>query len=374
MLRPRKSCVVVLGWYKANHNAPTERSAMHRPWKRTTFWKRTTLQALSFALVLGATPLTSAKAIEAQSNVSWQRIAGSNRYETMAAIANRGFTNSNFAVLVSGENFPDALIASSIAGALDCPILLTQSSKLSDQALGQILRLGTDVVYVVGGPSAISDRTTTSLQEQGISVVRVAGENRQGTSVEALKLLESFGTSFDTVIVANGTHFADALSIGPWSYSTSSPIVLANQSGLLSDKEVATIQNNPQIRNIVIVGGKTAVSDKIMDQLGSSYAFTRLAGDSRYETNREVATWSVLNGLSWSYPFVASGSNFPDALAGSALSGHIYSVMLLYDRNSSVTPNLLAQYQDSISAGYLLGGEKALPTNDPIDEATGNRV
>ncbi|RGM14950.1 cell wall-binding repeat-containing protein [Bifidobacterium pseudocatenulatum] len=66
---------------------------------------------------------------------SFTRIAGNTRYETMSQIVEQAFpTSSEYAVLAAGSNFPDALAASSLAGAYNAPIILTDSYSLSSEA------------------------------------------------------------------------------------------------------------------------------------------------------------------------------------------------------------------------------------------------
>lgn len=54
------------------------------------------------------------------------RLAGDTRYQTMGRIVSTAFPrHSDTVVVASGDNFPDALSASSLAGGLNAPIILT---------------------------------------------------------------------------------------------------------------------------------------------------------------------------------------------------------------------------------------------------------
>ena len=67
------------------------------------------------------------------------RIFGQTRYETMAALVEKGeWKQSGTAIVASGANFPDALSASSLAGRLDAPVILTESSRLSAEASAEL--------------------------------------------------------------------------------------------------------------------------------------------------------------------------------------------------------------------------------------------
>ena len=63
------------------------------------------------------------------------------------------------------------------------------------------------------------------------------------------------GSVSDTVVVASGAGFADALAIGPWAYATQSPIVLSGADGRLTDAALVAIKADPKVKKIVVVGG-----------------------------------------------------------------------------------------------------------------------
>ena len=59
------------------------------------------------------------------------RLCGETRYETAYESSKKLSSTSNTIILASGENFPDALAASALAGVNNAPILLTAKSSLS---------------------------------------------------------------------------------------------------------------------------------------------------------------------------------------------------------------------------------------------------
>jgi putative cell wall-binding protein len=60
-------------------------------------------------------------------------------------ISKDGWQSSNYVIIVSGENFPDALCSTPLAKRYDAPILLTQSGAVSEAAQGQLK--GINVTY-----------------------------------------------------------------------------------------------------------------------------------------------------------------------------------------------------------------------------------
>lgn len=300
-----------------------------------------------------------------QKTLTWTRIAGDSRYETMAQIAEQGFDASEWAVIATGESFPDALAASALAGVRKCPILLTSTWDLSESTAEQIERLGVKHAYVVGGPNTVSEYVEKYIQDMGVTTQRIAGADRVETSLKVMQAMVDAGTTVDEIAVASGANFPDALSIGPWAYRMCAPILLTQGDGTLSDQEVEAIEALEEVGRVVIVGGTGSVDESVEDQL-DGYDCIRLEGKDRYATSREVAEWEMGEGLSLATPYVTTGKNFPDALAGSALCGARNSVMLVADSLDAPTLELLSENEDDLLRGFIFGGQSSFPYDDPL--------
>jgi len=284
-----------------------------------------------------------------------ERLGGEDRFETMAQVVAAGFDQSDWAVIVTGENFPDALSASSLAGAADGPVILTAQDRLSQDAEDELVRLQVKNAYIVGGESSVSADVEQTVSDLGISVVRVSGADRTETSVEAALATREADADSDTVVVCTGEGFADSLAMSPWCYQTASPILLARK-GTLTDEEIAFVHDDADIKRVIIVGGDAAVSDEVMTQLGD-YEYERLEGEDRYHTSAMVADWICQNGFSWATPALATGENFPDALAGSALMGTKACPILLVSDSSSVAKDVIKAHREEVESLIVLGGE-----------------
>jgi putative cell wall-binding protein len=316
-------------------------------------------------------------ALESNSRTSWwnwqdttsdegldyfKRIAGADRYETMKKIVQASYKwgdnwwTASVAVVASGDNFPDALAANGLAGALNngngAPVILTNKGKLNSHAKELLQKLGVQTVYIMGGTAAVSEDVESAIRDMKIATVRVSGEDRQATSVRAFNLIDGNWYKYHgthSVIIATGANYADALSIAPFAYRTGTPIVLTKADGTLSDEAIKAIKDNDEIYQVIVVGGTAAVSDSVFGALGTYngsykdyynkvYIPVRIAGADRYDTSAKIADWEVnyaldpntqaLNdarwrtaGFSFDEVFVATGENFPDALAGGQLAG-----------------------------------------------------
>ena len=288
---------------------------------------------------------------------------GSDRYATMAAAVEAAFEKSDWVIVASGESYPDALSAVALAGAHDAPVILTARNSLPSQAVAQIRRLGATHAIIVGGESSVTRAVEDALKGIVGDVSRVTGADRTATSVAALRALRSAKSTSDTLIVASGSTFADALSAGPWAWRTSSPIVLTDSRGMLSDEAVSAIKADGHFRRVLLVGGKDAVSDAIRNQLKGDLAYIRTGGADRYDTSLEMAKFATSNGLDWQSPMIATGDDFADALAGAAPAGKLGSPLLLIGPHDEGAVSELARHTTDLRRAHVLGGISAVPTS-----------
>lgn len=320
--------------------------------------------------------------LEIDSLASWERLSGSTRYDTMAKIVDKYCESSNpkYAIVASGEQFPDALSASYAAGILDAPIILTNSDSLSKQAASEIKKVGATNIVIIGGTGAVSQDVEDSIKgiNSEFQITRLYGETRFETAEEIYKNVGSL-TSSDTLdsdtasasrvaILANGDGFADALSASPISYAKSWPIFITSATSI--NQSTLDILTSGDFDEVVIVGGDGAVSDEIKSTLANAgLNVTRLSGSDRYKTSVAIAQYAISKDILDTQNIAfASGSQFPDALSGATLCGKNKSVLLLTDYsdtdasagNSSVVKLVSSQRQD-ISQVYIFGGDAAVP-------------
>ena len=175
-----------------------------------------------------------------------------------------------------------------------------------------------------------------------------------------MEMAREAGSTSNTVIVATSRGFADTLSVAPWSYASASPIVLAGSDGLLTAAAVSAISSDSLVTRVLVVGGTGVVGDVEGQLAGLGVDVVRLWGQDRYATSEAVASWSAANGLGWESPAVATGRNFPDALAGAALCGVTGQVLVLTDEADDVTVELLREHASQVEETYVLGGTSAV--------------
>jgi SpoIID/LytB domain protein len=281
------------------------------------------------------------------------RLAGDDRYETAAAIAAKFGTNVSVAYVASSSSFADALAGAARAGSDDGPVLLTKGTSLPSATAAALTKLKPARIFVLGQTGAVSDKVKETLARYATTgvVTRLGGADRYATAAQVAAL---YPAGLDTVYVASGEAFPDALAGAAAAAAGNAPVLLTKGASLPSDTVSALSRLQP--RRIVVVGGEGAVTPAVVDQL-KPYAHgggvVRVSGDDRYETASAVATTLLPDATS---AYVANGLQFPDALAGAALAGHLGAPVLLTKPTSLPGATASALQKQLPSAITVLGG------------------
>lgn len=289
--------------------------------------------------------------LHADASVTKNRIYGADRYLTAVEISKAGWEKSENAVIATGEDFPDALCAAPLAKELNAPILLTGKSSIDSSITAELKRLGVEKVYIVGGTGVISQDVENKIKGLGISTERIYGEDRYGTSVEIAKRI----SPGEEIFIATGSNFADALSAAPIAAKKGIPVVLTEKNKL--PDAVAQLINDKNIKKSYILGGTGIIDENVEGELPG---VRRLWGADRYETNISILN-TFFGDLDFTKTYVATGNDFPDALAGSALAPNSSSPIILTDEKASeVTRNFTSVWSSMIKELIVLGGNGAV--------------
>ncbi|USQ79474.1 S8 family serine peptidase [Ornithinimicrobium faecis] len=272
-------------------------------------------------------PFTIKDAQEAPTSPIVSRVDGTDRYSTAAKISGANYDPGVETVYIAtGLTYPDALAGAARAGAEGVPVLLVKPDAIPAATRFELERLDAGNVVLFGGPVAISNEVLFELD--GLTdggVRRVAGDDRYGTAAAISSNIEP---GIDTVYVATGEEFADALT-GAARAGTDESAVLLTKADRLPHVTAAELERLDPT-NIVILGGTEAISPEVADALAAYGEVERTAGDNRYETAAEIAA-EFPAGLD--DVFVATGLDYPDALTGAALAGHLNSPVLLVQQD-----------------------------------------
>ncbi|MHA7138112.1 cell wall-binding repeat-containing protein [Rossellomorea arthrocnemi] len=278
---------------------------------------------------------------------SIKRIAGNTRFSTAAEISKDGWKTADTVLLARGHDFPDALAGAPLAYQLNAPVLLTDKDFLNNETMAELKRLEAKKVIILGGKSAVSTTVEKSLKNMNLDVDRIAGANRFET---AAMIADRMSGKPEKAILTYGYNFPDALAVASYAASKGYPILLTQKNELPKETKVAITG----VKEVFVIGGRAVISDSIQADLP---IFTRISGSNRYET-----AINIIEELQMSTDriYVATGTNFADALTGSVLAAKHQAPILLVKQNE--VPAMVDQFihQNRITDFTILGGESAV--------------
>jgi len=306
-------------------------------------------------------PLT-VTALYTKNPIEFIRHAGVDRYDTASIAAIRDFPGgADIAIVATGENFPDALTASGLAGTVSAPILLTRTATLSPACASALAALGVDKVYIVGRERAVSLAVEAALAKR-YDIERLGGADRYATAQLIANEAIGLGASRTEAFLAFGGNFPDALGVSSIAAQKQIPVLLTQTANLHGT--AAAVISAYGTDNVFIAGGTAVVSPAVASQVAALGAsVTRWAGPNRYDTAAAVITnGSVRWGLAATKIGIASGANFPDALAGGAAMGRQQGLLLLSTPSvlSPQTEPIIMARKSTITRVEFFGGLKAL--------------
>lgn len=277
------------------------------------------------------------------------RLWGPERIATAIAISQDlwGDQAADMVLLARHDTYPDSLAGGPLGVAGGGPLLLTPSDLLMASTVEEIMRVlppGGPIV-LLGGVAALSEGVAMDLAELGYTIHRADGATRYETAVIVANAITA---SPSTILVADGNTFADALLASSAAPAVGGTVVLT--AGTVLPDVVADYLDANVGARWVTVGAAAAAALPNAD--------ASIVGPDAYATSTLVADafWPAPVGVA-----VASGENFPDALAGSAHSGRLGYPLLLSPQAGMTSPVLgwLAQHAPFADA-VLYGGEAAL--------------
>lgn len=306
-----------------------------------------------------------------------ERLDGADRIETAIQISHWSWDpaasnppasrQADIAVIAREDVPADALAGTALARQLKGgkgPLLLTETDSLDPRTLAELkrtLRPGS-YVYVLGQTAAISAHTFQQIADAGFRPSRIGGQDRFETAVDVAKtIVPNYTHDPVTVLAATGMNFPDALAAGAVAASRPDTVVVLTDDRAMPAPTLNFLNAIPQ-RTVIGVGHQAVTA------LGSVRVPAATAdGSDRYVTAALVAR-QFFGGPQ--VVGIATGSKFPDALAGGVLAGSVGGPLLLTLPTGlpSPTADYLRNASGSVNDAILFGGPEVL------DEGIQNQV
>lgn len=327
-------------------------------------------------------------------------------------------------ILVTNALYQDALTSSALAGALECPIVMTAPTQLSSQSKDALsgvsgfiisdktksaveikklnkqtkkenLEAGKTInVYIVGGEKVVYKQVEADLKElskvtgASYNVVRIAGEEAPDTAakvaeqIEKIKQEKRADNKKDLVgnaavqnkhcYITTSVNYFDALSISATAARYQTPIFLTNKYNKL-DKQVLDQIKKDGYNMVTIIGGPNAVDksvDNTVRDLGIADV-TRIYGETGYDTSSAFAR-RILNSYynldtgkkDKGVVSLATGWGAQDAMSAAPLAAQKASPILIADEsNYAAALDVIKAMKDkdySVQSGTIYGGQSVV--------------
>ncbi len=286
------------------------------------------------------------------------RIAGLDRYETAALISQKTFGSPVSVVYIAtGQNYPDALAGGPAAAKNGGPVLLVTKDDIPASTAAELTRLAPGKIVVLGGPTTVSPSVEAALSSYSATVIRIAGLDRYETA--SMISADAFASGASVVYIATGQNYPDALAGGPAAAKDDGPVLLVTKDTIPASTADELTRLSPT--NIYVLGGPTTVSPSVETALGTSGAtVTRIAGLDRYETASMISAANFASGVSAVY--IATGQNYPDALAGGPAAAKNGSPVLLVQTDAIPQSTADELHRLSPTNIFVLGGPTTVST------------
>ncbi|MGG1686095.1 N-acetylmuramoyl-L-alanine amidase [Pseudalkalibacillus sp. NRS-1564] len=183
-------------------------------------------------------------------------------------------------------------------------------------------------------------------------IERISGANRIDTALEISKKVSpgKLATAEKAVILTRSDMPFDALASSGLAGVKQAPILLTGSSKL--DDKVSDELARLGAKKVYILGGTTAISQGIENELKRTYTVARVEGSNRYETANAINKASGLDQSSTA--IVVNGNQVADSLSASSVAAiKNYPIYLTTETKAPSLPT-------SIKTVYVIGGNAVL--------------
>lgn len=297
------------------------------------YWNNTDwIAAAQMVTVSGGAVVESIDGTVGDEYVYIDRYSGADRFAMAVGISEEFDAGVDIVFVVNGLNYPDALSAGPVAARFGGPILLVTPSGIPAVVAAELERLDPETIVVVGGVNSVGTAVYDQLAGYANEIDRVAGATRFDASLNLVGAAYG-GSGAETVYIATGNNFPDALAAGSAASKQNAPMLLVNGHSTAVDAATAEVLEGLGTSRIVVVGGPASVTPAFVASLSAVSGVSevvRRSGADRFEAAAGVnrAAFPAADTV-----FLATGMNFPDALAGGPLAGAWQAPIYLVQRD-----------------------------------------
>ena len=246
-------------------------------------------------IILGSTaaitPALEATLVERFGDAGVSRVGGPSRVETAALLAELVAPDASDAILMraypeegsdQSQAYADALGAGPLGSLREWPALLTTTDYLHPAAREYFESADVTSVSIIGGEAAVGAAVEDELTDMGITVTRIAGENRWGTAIEIARAMDFLDASDASRLILSE---AGAIEEPLWAAGFAAaahgavfeaPVILAD--GVLLPPETLAFIGDGLISNALRLSNLPLICNSFVDFLACETAALLLLG------------------------------------------------------------------------------------------------
>ena len=223
-----------------------------------------------------------------------ESIEAETRYSLAAKLAGRTFPNGGKAVVLApGEHEMAALVASSLAGALESPLLFVQNDAVPDATEQELQRINPREVILLSGGTVNVDAVLARLASilPQIKPQVISQPDVQLLSESIYQFGKTNGLWGDTIVFTHDGCVGDLISFSPYLFKSKCPVLAKMNEGALSS---AMKQSASSHSEILVLGSFTYFPDDELALLEGDTERIRFFGKDPYDANIQINQWISL--------------------------------------------------------------------------------
>ena len=171
-------------------------------------------------------------------------LCGDDRYSSAAKLMKSVPTKRNdIAILAPGDSISSCMLASSLSGLIECPLLLTKQNSIPNSTADLLKSYDASNIVIVGDVE--NEAIKRSMHDHGFKaeISFIAAKSPQDLSAAVYKYGRTIANDSwgKTLILVKGGQHGDFITQLPYAYANKAPVLIADSTGLLSDEQKAII-------------------------------------------------------------------------------------------------------------------------------------
>lgn len=221
--------------------------------------RRLTGLILSFIILV-----SSSKNIFANSKYNKELIDGDTN-QISITLNKKAFEKSDDIILVNEDSLIDAISATPLAYQLDAPIITTKWIKMDKETLKYIKELGSKRVIIIGGLKNVSKTVERNLENMGLEIQRIYGENRYDTSLMIAEEMKKIDKDVSKLLILNKrARIENSIALYSYAAKLNMPIVWSTDDDF---KDIKKYIKKNNIEDIYAIGNSEKFTYEVTNSI-----------------------------------------------------------------------------------------------------------